>query len=146
MSQKRPGRVVQIRLNPKDCMSAIDLWDKLQITIEGVSFAQVVSTALNSSLETFRRNGILPERQGFEYSEMMARFPDSAHRSRTLQINEAMYKAGTVPAVLPESLEVRREKSRYKELRVKALHASESMTSQEVLEYSDLSAKYFTDE
>lgn len=119
MSQRRPGRVVQIRVTPRDCLSVIDVWDKLGVKIEGASFSQLVSTALASALESFRKNGIIPDRDGTEYSRMMERFPDiKAARARALSINEVMYHH-EVPAVVPETLETRRAFSRFKELRLK---------------------------
>lgn len=144
MSSRRAGRVVQIRVSPRDCISVIDVWDKLGIKIDGASFSQVVSTALASALESFRKNAIIPDRDGTEFSKMMARFPDAkSMRTRQLSINEAMY-AQEMPAVMPETLQVRREKARFEELRLKVEVDDPNVQpgSPEFEEYLSLQAKY----
>ena len=122
----------------------IDVWDKLGITIEGASFSQLVSTALSSALESFRRNKIIPDRTGEEYTEMMNRFPAPRHsmRGRALDVNAAMF-GQDIPAVVPESLEVRRDRRRLEELRVKLRAAPESITEAEIKEHAMLADKFF---
>ena len=44
------GRVVSIRVNPTDCLSVIDVVQKIGLNIRGISFSQVVSIALSNSL------------------------------------------------------------------------------------------------
>lgn len=71
----RPGRVTQIRVSPKDCMSIIDVLDRIQLYRSGMSFAQATSVVLACAIETFRKQSLIPTRDGFEYSSMMQRFP-----------------------------------------------------------------------
>lgn len=80
------GRVVRIRVNPKDCMGAVDVLKSLGLIEPGMSFSVVISTALFYLLKTARENGIIPNRDGFEYGEMMAMFKDQPHLDRTRKI------------------------------------------------------------
>lgn len=77
----KAGRVIYVRVNPKDCMSCIDVCHKVITITRGMSFAQLVSVALSTMLETMRHEGIIPIREGFEYSQMMA--PWDADRKMT---------------------------------------------------------------
>lgn len=98
----RAGRVVRIRINPKDCLSVADIVDKAQIYTNGMSFSQVVSLALSSMLEAYRQGALIPVRDGFEYTKMMARFGDNpkVDRGRKLAITQAIQMAGS-EAVTP---------------------------------------------
>lgn len=117
------GRVVRIRVNPKDCMSVVDAISKIGLSVKGMSFSQAVSIALSSALESFRQNGVVPERDGFEYSEMMKQFPEATQSSRAqaLGITKAIsFGKVSVPAVLPASREMLQAQIRLDELLVKA--------------------------
>lgn len=93
----RAGEVVSIRVNPKDCMSCVDVVKKIGLPIQGGSFAIVVSSALASLLETFRQNNIIPTRDGFEFNEIMSAFPKTARasRARALAITETFHTVGS---------------------------------------------------
>ena len=102
----RPGRVTTIRVNPRDCMSIVDTVDKLGLYSPGMSFAQAVSIALASAMESFRKHEIVPNRTGFEYSQMMEKYPsdNTVTRGRKLAITEAisLHKESVqVPAAVP---------------------------------------------
>ena len=102
----KPGRVIYIRVNPSDCMSCIDVVKKAGMNLQGASFSMIASAALSSSLESFRQNGIIPTRQGFEYLDMMKEYPmtDKQGRARALAINRTFQMLGSrlqVPAVVP---------------------------------------------
>lgn len=81
----RAGKVVQIRLNPKDCMSVVDVLDVAGINIKDLSYAQAVSLAMGSILAGLREAGTIPDRDGFEYSEVMAPW-DSGRSKRKLDV------------------------------------------------------------
>jgi hypothetical protein len=83
--QFRAGRVVQIRLNPKDCMAIVDIIQQAKMFTPGMSFSQAVIIAFACMAETFRKNGLVPEREGFEYSEMMREFPDTVRGRGAIQ-------------------------------------------------------------
>ena len=86
---KAVGVVVRLRVAPPDVMSVIDIVDTLQLYYEGMSFSQVVSIALRGLLESAREQGVIPTRDGWEYSKMLARFPtekESLDRVRGKQL------------------------------------------------------------
>lgn len=152
----KAGRVVTIRLNPRDCMAVVDLVQQLGAPIERMSFGSVVSLALTSALQTLRSAKMLPERDGFEYSEIMAGFQthfgfrkEGVARQLSMDRNAA---AGVeAPHVdLPTEIKLdqslpgfRKKKLRYDELMVKMRHAPESMEAAEVEEFNALQAELF---
>ena len=73
-NQKRSGNVVTLRVNPKDCMSAVDLVRAAGIHTGGMSFSMLISLAFSSAMQTFRDQGIIPDREGWEYGELVAPF------------------------------------------------------------------------
>lgn len=70
----KQGRVVEVRVSPKDCMSAIDIVQRLGVYTQGMSFASVVRIAMSSAFQLLRENGTVPDRDGFEFSQMMQPF------------------------------------------------------------------------
>lgn len=82
----RGGRVVKIRINPVDCMVAVDVLQKVGILTPGMSFAQCVSTAFHYLGKAARDSGTIPTRDGFEYEKLMAQFPDQPHLDRTRKL------------------------------------------------------------
>ena len=84
-SRMRPGRVAQIRLNPKDCMTVVDIVNQAGGIKPSMSFAQAVSLALGCAFETFRKKGVVPDRDGFEFNDMMQPFPDTTRGRRAEQ-------------------------------------------------------------
>ena len=117
----KPGRVVTMRVNSKDCMGVVDVLDKVGAYTPGMSFAQAVSIALASLLETVRTAGALPERTGFEYLEMMQRFPTDRRRGKAMAIAEAieLHRAeGNIPAIaVPDDAMKARRRIRFNEMR-----------------------------
>jgi len=93
-------------------MAVVDAAKKMGVRMQQVSFPQLVSLALSAALESFRQNGIIPERDGFEYSEMMAQFPDGR------EIRRGFARALTVDT--PKSREMKTARIRLDELLLKA--------------------------
>ena len=91
----RAGSVVNIRVNPRDSMSVVDLIRQGNVpNMEGMSFAQMVSITLSSCLEELRKKGVVPTREGYEYSEMVG--PYLRHRNgRKLAITEQIHNMGS---------------------------------------------------
>lgn len=83
--QLRAGRVVQIRLNPKDCMTVVDIVTQIGAFQPGMSFSQATIIAFACMSETFRKNSIVPDREGFEYTKLMAEFPDTTRGRGSFQ-------------------------------------------------------------
>jgi len=89
----KAGEVVSIRVNPEDVMSCIDICLVAGIYVKGMSLAQVVRTALSGLLEGARTGNVVPHRDGFEYSEMIAKFIVPGHDVRKLQISNVIEQA-----------------------------------------------------
>ena len=97
MKRLRAGTVVRLRVNPRDCLSCIDIAKQIGIYTKGMSFSAVVSLALSSMLEACRQQEIIPTRDGFEYDEMMAPFKEEpiGARAKKLEISKTIYDAGS---------------------------------------------------
>lgn len=115
------GEVVQIRVNPRDCMGVADVVRQLNLHIQGMSFAQAVSITLTALLETVRSAGKIPSRDGWEYGEVMAPFAFKKRSARKLEITKAFELTNPV-GILPSEpipelpIEARRLQSRLREL------------------------------
>ena len=134
----KPGRTANIRINPADCMSCIDVIKKTGMNLQGASFTIIVSAALASMLESFRQNGIIPTRDGFEYNEIMKAYPmqDKSQRARALAITKTFDMASVqVPAANPVNP---RKKLRFEELARKKNATPESMDSEDEAELQGL--------
>ena len=90
IKQMRAGRVCQIRVNPKDCMTIVDIVEDAHMLVQGMSFSRAVSIALSCALEVLRHNKLVPERDGFEYTKIMSPFPDD--RKGNTAFNYALSK------------------------------------------------------
>ena len=147
----RAGRVVQIRVNPKDCLTCVDIVKEIQMFIPGMSFAQVVSVAFSSALNTLRGAGAVPDHDGFEYEQVMSQFPSSIpKRGRMLDITRTfqVLGAGTQVPMSPEVAHARRKnKLRYQELQMKVDAGEiENMTPEEIAEWSSLQSAFHDEE
>ena len=80
------GNVARIRVNPKDCQSVLDLLDKVRIPRQHMSFAQCVSIALSSLLETARINKTLPEPDPFQYINRMGQYLGNGHKHHQMKM------------------------------------------------------------
>lgn len=103
----KAGMVAQIRVNPKDCQSILDMMGVLGIDpYDGRSFAQCVSLALSSALHGMRTNRILPEVDPFQYLNRMGPFLQSRNNKRKANMAEMLYQramatGGVVAPVMP---------------------------------------------
>lgn len=70
----KPGHVISMRVSPRNCMAVLDLLRMADVPLEGMSFSAACSRALDLAMSGLIKAGQLPERDGFEYSEMMAPF------------------------------------------------------------------------
>lgn len=94
------GMVAQIRVNPEDCQSVLDMMGVLGIDpYDGRSFAQCVSIAFSSMLGSYREGGVIPRPDSFQYLNRMAPFIDSRNNKRKYVMSEALYKAHGVPTI-----------------------------------------------
>lgn len=136
----KPGRTANIRINPKDCMSCIDVVKKTGINLQGASFAIIVSTALASMLESFRQNGLIPTRDGFEYAEIMATYPKQgrANHARALAISKTFEIAGSDIFVKPIAPGDMRKRQELDELVFKANSDPTNMSEEEGIRLKEL--------
>lgn len=93
----KAGEVVRIRVNPRDCLSALDVLDKANVNYKAMSFAQVVSLAFSSLLETARHHEMIPNPDGFEFLPRMQQFKTaiSASHKKKVEITEALGGLGS---------------------------------------------------
>lgn len=112
MSNKKSGKVVTARIHTIDCMGVIDVCNQAGYKTEGMSFPAIVSQAIKVMVAGYKRMGIIPNRSGFDYAEMMQPFMHGVPRSDAVDaitanvtaraISEVKLRPGDVVAV-PES-------------------------------------------
>lgn len=106
------GMIAQIRVNTKDCLAVLDLMGVLGIDpYDGRSFAQCVSLALSSMIQTMRDRGVIEQQEdGFQYLNRMAPFLGSRNNKRKYLASEALGKAmgeGVPALTIPKSVNVK---------------------------------------
>lgn len=85
------GVVVQFRLNPEDIMSCIDVINLSNISKEGMSIAMVCRLVLSSYLHGSREKGMIPKRDGYEYTAMIQRFTKANH-ARKVDLTNTIFQ------------------------------------------------------
>lgn len=135
-----PGRVVKIRLSPMTCMACVDIVNKVGANRDGISFAQVVTLALSSAIAAFKENGLVPDRDGFEYSQLMEPFKDQPHidRARKLQLTKVIQGMDKPVAPIVINRDRQKKKMRFDELAFKANHDELNMGEEEKAELQGL--------
>jgi hypothetical protein len=93
----KTGEVVRIRVNPTDTLSVLDLLAAVGISTTYMSYSQCVSLALSSLLETARQHKLIPEPDGFDYNNRMAKFRghNSLNHKKKLETNAAIERLGS---------------------------------------------------
>ena len=126
-------------------MAAIDTCKKIGINVNSASFSSVVSIAFSSAMESFRQNGIVPVRDGFEFTEMMSIFPETLkqQRGRALALTKMFELAGAnnpTPAAAPKasSIEGKRKETRFHELAFRAEQDPLNVSQEEMEELNQL--------
>lgn len=115
-------------------MGVVDLVKAAGAYRPGMSFAQAVSQALATALVAMRESALIPNRDGFEYAELMQPFGDQPHldRARKLQITQSMQgQALRMPTPIPVDPAVARKRLRFEELAFKANNDAENMGAEE---------------
>jgi hypothetical protein len=95
MSNLRPGMVATIRVNPKDCMAVLDVVKAAGLSTDGMSFAAMTSLAFSSLLQTMRDQEVIPDRDGFEYLDMMQPYLGSKNNKKKVAITKTLQNAGS---------------------------------------------------
>ena len=113
----REGRVIYIRVSPKDCMGVVDVLKVLEIKPSGMSFAQATSIAFSSAMESLRQSSIIPTRDGFGYGEMMSVFPpdSKASRGRKLEMSKIV-QGRSIRPIIEDAPDKARRRRRFEEL------------------------------
>ncbi len=105
----KPGMAVTIRVRPLDCQSVLDVAAQLGMPADS-AFSQLVSTALQSLLETARQQRLLPEPNPFDFAERMAPYwkgKNTAKKVRTLAATEAVGSEASAVALARPRAEFR---------------------------------------
>lgn len=151
----RPGEVVTVRINPTDCMGIADMLVIGDVNTEGMTFSQATATVIQSMLESARMQGIIPTRDGFEFSKVMQPFARkrkgppkggliaAMHNmkmsvSRARDIVEIITPVEEVAAIASMTAEQRQAGLRLKELLIKQEHASDSWSAADQAEFDQL--------
>ena len=79
--------VVQFRLNTEDVMGCIDVLNLSDINKDGMSMAMVCRLVLSSFLQGARDKGMIPKREGYEYTDMVAQFSKASHGKKIALTN-----------------------------------------------------------
>ena len=147
------GRVVRIRVGPKDCLRVVDALARLGIdpVVFGgrLSFSQATKMVLESCLLALERDKIIPTRDGFEYLEMMAPFPtgDLAINNRAKQITFTQLESHPNHIAQPitqDTPERRRRRVRYEELMFKQQASPLNFAASDLVELVPLLEEFQT--
>jgi len=159
-----PGEVVKIRVHTTDVMACVDVLEAAEVSVPNMSLAQVVRVALSILCESARKQGIVPRRDGFDYTSMIAPFrraslPAKVQVGHDILLAEKLRQGedktialGTLPTgqrlaqgevaseAPPERPRLVREKSkgRIQELQLKATNDPANMTPAEFRELREL--------
>ena len=148
----KAGRVVRLRISPKDCMRIVDALAKMGVDVRAfggaLSFSHATKKVLESCLVALERDGIIPTRDGFEFSQMMIPFPlgEASVKVRATQIaftkfeSHPSYKA---EPVVPETPERRSRRIRYEELLFKRRADELNWSEEDQAEFSPLVEEFF---
>jgi hypothetical protein len=139
-----PGRVVRVRLSPADCMRVVDSLKVMGVENKRgeLSFSQAVKMVLESCLVALERDKIIPERDGFEFLDMMKGFPDRQEaikaRGQQIKYTKDRFSEGYKAQPIVQDVQHARRKSRFDELFFKANNDMKNMTQGEIDEYLKL--------
>ena len=75
-TRKKVGTVISVRISPKDSMAVYDALIAVGLKPADFTFPSAVSRFITNAVETFCTSGIIPRRDGFEYSDIMTSFKD----------------------------------------------------------------------
>jgi len=82
------GDVVRMRLTPQDAMGCIDILKSAGAYSDDMSLSLIASLALRGLLESSRRMGVIPYRDGFEYSAMVQPLLEKRQNAKKLAVTE----------------------------------------------------------
>ncbi len=127
-------------------MACIDVCQAIGMSMQNMSFAQVVKIALASCLESMRQNNVIPTRSGFEYSDMMHPFKELDFHNRAAKLGVTKLVDGLGERFAPQPIvpidpELERIKRRMDELHMKREADPANFTDAEQAEWVELCSK-----
>lgn len=90
----KAGVVTSLRINPKDCMSIMDVLENTGLLRPGMSFSAMAALTLSVLLETMRERQDIPTRSGFEFSEMVGPYLNG-NQAKKVAITRAVEQMGS---------------------------------------------------
>src|SRR5574337_502417 len=82
---RKPGKVINIRLNPTECLQVLDFLKKAGISTEGKTFSTCASIVLHALMKDAQIRNVLDEPDGFEFNNRMEQFlPDHELAQKTM--------------------------------------------------------------
>jgi len=98
----KAGFVARIRVNPRDCLSILDVVQRAGVNVDGMSFSSITSLAVSSMLQAFRKHGVIPDGDGFDFERRMAPFAHGRSTYNKREIAEALYVGAAHGLSVPE--------------------------------------------
>ena len=99
---RRGGVVARIRVNPRDCLSILDILQSNGIDIQGMSFSAITSLAMTCMLESLRKGEVIPRNDGFDYNERMGPYLEGKSTSDKSGLTGGLYMKAVQGESLPE--------------------------------------------
>ena len=100
--QRRAGLVARVRVNPRDCLSILDVVQSSGIDIQGMSFSAITSLTISCMLESLRKQQVIPRNVGFDYMERMSPYIEGKSTSDKRAITVGLYMKAVRNEPLPE--------------------------------------------
>ncbi len=147
------GDVVRMRINPKDSMRIVDALHRIGVDVAAyhgtLSFSHATKMVLESCLMALEKDGLIPTRDGFEYTEMMAAFPrrDEAKQSRYKQIKFTQldsHPSHTTQPIVEDDFDKAKRRIRYNELIIKHESDPINFDNSELIELGGLISEFQT--
>lgn len=98
----RAGFVARIRVNPKDCLSLLDIVQGSGLNVEGMSFSAITSLAMTCMIEAFRKAKTIPDNDGFDYARRMAPYVGGKSSYDKRVLTETLYVGAAAGLPVPE--------------------------------------------
>lgn len=145
MSHSKIGKAMYIRVSPKNCMAICDALKLAGLQPSDFTFSSATARVLDMLLAGLIRDGVVPERDGFEFLNMMGEFvqqnraqlPSVSYRQPTIREDAPAVQVASNTATTHEQ---RLANVRFKELMVKREHAPDSWSTEDEQELEQVLA------
>lgn len=134
MSAKKPGRTVNMRINPSNCMGVYDVILKVGMNPGDMTFSEAASKCFDMFMRGMRQANDIPEREGFEFNELMQAFKQPFNPAIGVKILENPKPS----APIKDAPLTRIEHFRFQELMTKKDTAPNFWTSEDEEELQEL--------